>query len=77
VQEIGAGDRLEQLAGEVRAPPFPDDAKASCPGCAFASSTTSCTVPVGSEAETAMIKGSLASRMTGAKSVAGSYGRLA
>jgi len=36
-----------------------------------------CTFLAGSDAVTVMIKGSLASRMTGTKSVTGSYGRVA
>jgi hypothetical protein len=49
---------------------LPDDANDSAPGDAFASAITSATDFAGTQALTVMINGSLATRPTGAKSLA-------
>jgi hypothetical protein len=58
------------------APPLPEDAKASLPGCVFASSMTSLTDLTGTVALIVMIKGNFATKITGDKSLNGSYERL-
>ena len=61
---------LNSSPARCGAPPLPDDANASWPGCALASAITSCTDAAGTDALTVMTSGSLASRMIGRKSFA-------
>jgi hypothetical protein len=62
--------RLNNSPARCGAPPLPDDANDSAPGDAFASAITSATDFAGTQALTVMINGSLATRPTGAKSLA-------
>jgi hypothetical protein len=63
---------LNSSPARCGAPPLPEEEKVSSPGRALASAITSLTENAGRSALTVMIKGSFATRMTGAKSFAGS-----